>query len=104
MRRAIVLSALVILSGWTLLAQNEHGSLLAGVTSESAQSEIIWEQKFRAIPSTDILRENMRLLSAHPHHIGSPYDEQNAKWIVSQLQQWGWDTHVETFKVLFPTP
>ena len=104
MRRAIVLSALVILTGWTLLAQNEHGSPVAGFSQEAAKTEIEWEQKFRSIPSPDILREDMKLLSAHPHHVGSPYNEQNMQWIVSQFQKWGWDTHVETFKVLFPTP
>src|SRR5580658_8475494 len=104
MRRIITLSALVILTGWTVLAQTGQAPALKGFSPEASRAEVDWEQKFRAIPSPDVLRENMRLLTAHPHHVGSPYDEQNEKWIVSQFQQWGWDTHVETFRVLFPTP
>jgi N-acetylated-alpha-linked acidic dipeptidase len=50
------------------------------------------------------MRANMQLLSAHPHHVGSPYDKQNAEWILTQYKQWGWDAHIETFQVLFPTP
>ena len=46
----------------------------------------------------------MQLLSARPHHVGSPYDKQNAEWILAQYQKYGWDAHIETFRVLFPTP
>ncbi len=63
-----------------------------------------WEQKFRAIPDPARLREYMRHLSARPHHVGSPYDKENAEWILAQLEDWGWDAHIETFDVLFPTP
>ncbi len=50
------------------------------------------------------MRTAMKLLSARPHHVGSPYDKQNAEWILAQYQKWGWDAHIETFNVLFPTP
>ncbi len=46
----------------------------------------------------------MKLLSAHPHHVGSPYDKQNADWLAAKFKEWGWDVRVETFQVLFPTP
>jgi N-acetylated-alpha-linked acidic dipeptidase len=75
-----------------------------GFTTASAQVEHDWENKFRAIPSTDNLREYMRLMSAHPHHVGSPYDKQNAEWMLSKFKEWGWDAHIENFDVLFPTP
>jgi N-acetylated-alpha-linked acidic dipeptidase len=50
------------------------------------------------------MRANMERLSAHPHHVGSPYDKENAEWILAQYKQWGWDAHIEEFQVLFPTP
>ena len=50
------------------------------------------------------MRDYMQRLSAHPHHVGSPYDKQNAEWILAQLQSWGWDAKIEQFQVLFPTP
>src|SRR5581483_6545799 len=63
-----------------------------------------WEQKFRAIPDPNMLRENMRRLSAYPHNVGSAYDKENAEWILSQFKSWGFDAQIETFDVLFPTP
>src|ERR1700690_2394451 len=46
----------------------------------------------------------MQRLTARPHNFGSPYDKDNAEWILSKFKEWGWDAHIETFEVLFPTP
>jgi N-acetylated-alpha-linked acidic dipeptidase len=77
---------------------------LRGYTAEHSTAEIQWEQKFRAIPSEDRLRENMRRLSARPHHVGSPYDKDNAEWLLAQLKSFGLDAKIEQFEALFPTP
>src|SRR5207245_5250203 len=85
------------------LAPSPTGDL-RGFTAESAKAEREWEAKFRAIPSPDSLREYMRRLSARPHHVGSPYDKDNAEWILAKFQEWGLDAHIENFDVLFPSP
>jgi N-acetylated-alpha-linked acidic dipeptidase len=70
----------------------------------SQTSKTDWEAKFRSIPKSDSLRDYMQHLSARPHHVGSPYDKDNAEWILSKCKSWGLDAHIETFDVLFPTP
>ncbi|HVN03685.1 MAG TPA: transferrin receptor-like dimerization domain-containing protein, partial [Bryobacteraceae bacterium] len=50
------------------------------------------------------LRSYMQRLSARPHHVGSPYDKDNAEWIAAKAREWGLDAQIETFDVLFPTP
>ncbi len=82
----------------------DSGRVLRGYSQQGSEAEIEWEQKFRAIPDQNRLRENMRRLSARPHHVGSAYDKDNAEWILQQLKSWGLDAHIETFEVLFPTP
>jgi N-acetylated-alpha-linked acidic dipeptidase len=77
---------------------------LSGYSATASASERDWEAKFRTLPSTDNLREDMRRLSARPHNVGSPYDKDNAEWILAQFKQWGLDAEIETFYVLFPTP
>jgi N-acetylated-alpha-linked acidic dipeptidase len=77
---------------------------LLGYSSESSRAERQWEEKFRAIPSTDNLRSFMQRLSARPHHVGSPYDKDNAEWIAAKFKEFGLDTHIEQFDVLYPTP
>ena len=59
---------------------------------------------FRDIPDRDRLRSNMQRLSARPHHVGSPYDKDNAEWILAQLKSYGLDAQIEVFSTLFPTP
>ena len=77
---------------------------LRGYFGDSSRAERDWEAKFRALPDTANLRADMQRLTAHPHHVGSPYDKDNADWILAQLKAWGLDAQIETFDVLFPTP
>lgn len=77
---------------------------LVGYSAEAARQELSWEKKFQAIPSPDRLRANMQRLAARPHHVGSPYDKDNAEWMLQQFRSWGLDANIETFYVLFPTP
>src|SRR5450830_1442888 len=63
-----------------------------------------WDARFRALPQPANIRETMRRMSARPHHVGSPYDKDNAEWMLARFKEYGWDAHIETFKVLFPTP
>jgi N-acetylated-alpha-linked acidic dipeptidase len=77
---------------------------LYGYSAESSRTERQWEEKLRAVPTPENLRAYMERLSAHPHHVGSPYDKQNADWIASKFKEFGLDTHIEQFDVLFPTP
>ena len=102
-RRAWVV---VVLCSTLLFAANtnDQPAPLYGYSAANSTAERQWEQKFRAIPDSNVLRADMQVLSARPHHVGSPYDKQNAEWILGHYQQWGWDAHIETFDVLFPTP
>jgi N-acetylated-alpha-linked acidic dipeptidase len=77
---------------------------LRGYTPEHSAAEVQWEQKYRAATDAARIRENMRRLSARPHHVGSPYDKDNAEWLLAQLQSFGLDARIETFEALFPTP
>ena len=82
----------------------EPPSPLFGYTAESSIAQNRWEKEFRDGIAADNIRENMRRLSARPHHVGSPYDKENAEWILSEFKKWGFDARIETFDVLFPTP
>jgi N-acetylated-alpha-linked acidic dipeptidase len=98
---------LVLAAPVGVLAVPENGdtaSAMLGYSAPSAAVQADWEKKFRDGISPDTIRENMRRLSARPHHVGSPYDKDNAQWILSKFQEWGFDAKIETFEVLFPTP
>ena len=56
------------------------------------------------MPDPALMRSYMQRLSARPHHVGSPYDRDNAEWLLARFREWGLDAHIENFYVLFPTP
>ncbi|MFN0119191.1 MAG: transferrin receptor-like dimerization domain-containing protein [Blastocatellia bacterium] len=62
------------------------------------------EEKFRAIPRAENLREYMRVMAAEPHHLGSPAGKRVAEWIRDRFRSWGLKAELETYDVLFPTP
>src|SRR5690242_16529385 len=43
-------------------------------------------------------------MSSAPNHVGSPHDKANAEMQLRLFREWGWDAHIETFDVLYPTP
>ena len=89
---------------WAQVASSAANEPLLGFTAASSAQERQWEEKLKSIPDPKLLREYMQRLSARPHHVGSPYDKDNAEWILSKFQSWGWDAKIEQFDVLFPTP
>jgi N-acetylated-alpha-linked acidic dipeptidase len=103
-------SCLVVLVLWqvsssqTTSNQPSGDATIDGFTREHSRMQREWETKFKNGISPDNLRESMRRLTARPHHVGSPYDKDNAEWMLARFKEWGFDAHIETFQVLFPTP
>src|SRR5580704_19517213 len=85
-------------------ATSQPATHLTVYSSDNFAAEQSWEKKFKEGLVPGNIRENMHRLSARPHHVGSPYDKDNADWILSKFKEWGWDARMETFEVLFPTP
>jgi N-acetylated-alpha-linked acidic dipeptidase len=77
---------------------------LNGYSAASSRTQRDWETKFRAIPDPQNQHDYMQRLAARPHHVGSPYDKDNAEWMLAKFKEWGLDASIETFDVLFPTP
>ncbi len=85
-------------------ASSPATAVMLGYSAQGAVLQGQWERKFKDGISAANIRENMRRLSARPHHVGSPYDKDNAEWILSKFKEWGFDAKIESFDVLFPTP
>ncbi|HVG35995.1 MAG TPA: M28 family metallopeptidase [Pyrinomonadaceae bacterium] len=92
---ALVINALAV--------QNDKPPLL-GFTRETSDRERALETRFDAALRKENLREWMKRLTARPHHVGSAYGKENAEFIAAQFRSWGYETQIEEFNVLFPTP
>jgi N-acetylated-alpha-linked acidic dipeptidase len=62
------------------------------------------EQRFDAQIDPAELRAWLKQMSSRPNQVGSPHDKANAEFVLAKFLAWGWDAHIETFHVLYPTP
>ena len=77
---------------------------MLGFSATSADAERALESKFDAGLAPGDIDARLKTLSAAPNNVGSPHDKANAEFVLAQLKSWGWDAHIETFQVLYPTP
>src|SRR6266496_3994579 len=77
---------------------------ILGFSRANAAHELTLEQKFDAQLEPSEQRAWLERMSAEPNHVGSPHNKANAEFMLEQFRQWGWDAHLETFYVLYPTP
>ena len=80
------------------------GAPLFGFDEAGAAAERALESSFDASIDPADQRAWMKRLTARPHHVGSPYGRENAAFLESLFRSFGFETHVETFTVLFPVP
>lgn len=96
----LLLSAVLVLSASLLHAQKN----ITGFTKESAAAQLKAEEAFDSKLSAKNIDDLIKRLSARPHHVGSPYGKANAEYMRDLFKSWGYDTEIETYQVLFPTP
>ncbi|MEP7277929.1 MAG: M28 family metallopeptidase, partial [Bacteroidota bacterium] len=77
---------------------------LTGFTAADAVEQLAAEQKFDAALNARNIDLYVKEMSARPHHIGSPGGKAVAQYILDHFKSWGYETHMDTFLVLFPTP
>jgi N-acetylated-alpha-linked acidic dipeptidase len=99
MRRVIALS---LLFTFTLTAQPAAAPPIFGFKDPAKQHAL--EKQFDAKLKRENLRDWMKRMTARPHHVGSPQGKANAEFMASLFKSWGYDTTIERFDVLFPTP
>ncbi len=75
-----------------------------GFTDANATKQLDWEKQFDAQLNASKQDEWMKFLTSHPHHVGSPQDKLNAEYMANLFKQWGYQTEIATYYVLFPTP
>lgn len=77
---------------------------ILGFSTDAVNGQYALESKFDASLKAENMAAWMKRLSARPHHLGSAYNKENADFIAAQFRSWGYETKLEEFHVLFPTP
>src|SRR5215472_10202532 len=79
-------------------------SAMVGFSDSEAAQEQSLEQRFDALLSAQQQSDWNRDMSSAANNVGTPHDKANADMMLKLFQSWGWDAHIETFYVLYPTP
>jgi N-acetylated-alpha-linked acidic dipeptidase len=87
-----------------LIAEAGNAQKIMGFTDANAANQIAWEKQFDAQLSAKNMDTWMQFLSSHPHHVGSKQDKANAEYIANLFKQWGFQTEIASYFVLFPVP
>jgi N-acetylated-alpha-linked acidic dipeptidase len=100
------MGAMVALVGGSPRAQQKPAEAkpLIGFTAGGAEKERALEAQFDAAVKKENLETWLRRLAARPHHVGSPYDKDNAEFMAGLFRSWGYETTIDSYDVLFPTP
>jgi N-acetylated-alpha-linked acidic dipeptidase len=77
---------------------------LIGFTDAGSDKQKELEKQFDARMNAGNLDTWMKFLSSHPHHVGSAKGRANAEYMADLFRQWGYQTEISTYYVLFPTP
>ncbi len=88
----------------TAIAWVGEESAVEGFLPGNGQAELALEGRFRDQINPENLRDWMEFLSSKPHHVGSPFGREAAEFIAGKFREWGYQTEIETFQILFPTP
>lgn len=104
MRRSVRLGLVLLFAARFAHADAPQPATLLGFSTERSTAERAVEQQLDLSLKAEDQRAWMKRLSAHPHHLGSPYGKQNAEFIAELYRSFGFDTRIEEFRVLFPTP
>src|SRR5437763_7177975 len=104
-RRQLLIPAFALLLAGHAAAEGPAPSPeMLGFGAEGAGAEKALESRFDASLDAADLRGWMQRITSHPHHVGSPWDKSNAEFMAGLFRSWGFQTQIEQFKVLFPTP
>ena len=93
---------------WVLLAAAQY-SLAAddrvlGFDEASSNAQRTIEARLDASIDKNEMDQWLRRMSAKPHHVGSPGSKENAEFMASLLESWGYAVEIAEYEILLPTP
>jgi N-acetylated-alpha-linked acidic dipeptidase len=105
MIRRIVIAALLVSAGVTAgFTQVPARETIYGFTASRAESQRRLEARLDSSLKADNLHAWVKRMTARPHHVGSPYGREVANFLADQFRGWGYETRIEEYQVLLPTP
>src|SRR4051794_33301502 len=81
-----------------------QSSAITGFKSANANAQLQLESRFDKQLQAQNIGAAIKTFSTDPHNIGSVAGKKYAEEIAARLKEFGFDTKIETYSVLFPIP
>ncbi len=94
---------------WALMvlaasAQSGSGTRLRGFSAAGSGAELAREREFMALPSARTAEAYFDVLTAEPHHTGSPYEIKLADYVADRYREVGLEVTRYEYGVVIPWP
>ena len=96
---------LILWCGWaSAVGAPENPPGILGFSPGGAEEQRLLESKMDMDLDPAQIGDWIRSLSSRPHHPGSPKGRENAEFMASLFRSWGYETRLDVYRILFPTP
>jgi len=75
-----------------------------GFDAAASNAQRTLESRLDASIDKNEMDQWLRRMSARPHHAGSAAGKENAEFIASLFESWGYDVEIAQYEILLPTP
>src|SRR2546425_1312528 len=108
MRQATVGLAVAAASLGAVLASAQNSSppsaRIRGFSVASSAAELAREREFQTMPNATLAEADFDVMTAEPHHTGSPYEIKLADYVAERFKAFGFDVAGDEYSVLVPWP
>ena len=77
---------------------------IRGFTKENSDKQYLLEAEIDKRINIKNMDEWMKYMTSKPNATGQPFDKEVAEFIANKFKEWGYDTKIETYNILMPTP
>lgn len=98
------LQTLIVLGALLIVQLSFSQSKISGFSEDGAKEQMVIEKEMDQLINPQNIDEWVKYMSAEPHHVGSPYTKKVVEFMEKKFNSWGYDTKIEEYHVLFPTP
>ena len=103
LRKGAVPLFTVLGAAW-LSAQMPSPSRIRGFSAAASAAEAARERELKAMPTAKAAEADFDVMTAEPHHTGSPYEIKLADYVSDQFKQIGIESTKYEYSVLLPWP
>ena len=103
-RTSYFLAAVAAVAAASWLSAQEAPGRIRGFSVASSAAETARERELKAMPSAKANEADFDIMTAEPHHTGSPYEIKLADYVTGQFTQMGIASTKYEYSVLLPWP